>query len=108
MLPCVCNECKEDLNPYFHNYQSIRKAITRGKKSLECQKSFTNVYIENLLGEIGDEVSINEIKYIIHASEVNIHDGDKFMKIEKIDINNSQVNFADHIDSLEYHSISTS
>jgi hypothetical protein len=40
---------------------------------------------------------------VIHASEVTIHDGETSMKIEKIDIKNSQVNFADRIDSLEYH-----
>jgi small GTP-binding protein len=52
MLPCICSECKNSENPYFHNYQDLTKAISKGKKEIECKNSFEAVSIESIFGGI--------------------------------------------------------
>jgi hypothetical protein len=51
MIPCICSECEQSNNPYFHNYFDLIKAKEKEKSQIECKKSFDNVSIETLLGD---------------------------------------------------------
>jgi small GTP-binding protein len=53
MVPCLCHECQTNPLPYFYPYENIMKARQKKKNSIECQKSFDQVAIENILSGIG-------------------------------------------------------
>jgi hypothetical protein len=55
MVPCLCRECSEHREPHFFPYENLMKARQKGKPDIECQRSFENVSIEALLGEIGSK-----------------------------------------------------
>ncbi len=37
------------MEPYLWDDKTLEKALAKGRKSLSCQQSFDNVYIENIL-----------------------------------------------------------
>ena len=37
------------MEPYLWDVETLEKARKKGRKSLSCQQSFDNVYIENIL-----------------------------------------------------------
>lgn len=47
---CCCNECKSSEKPYYWKLKTINRAINKGKNKVECQKSFEDVEISDLLG----------------------------------------------------------
>ena len=49
LIPCVCEECKSNMEPYLWDDKTLEKALKKGRKSLSCQQSFDNVYIKNIL-----------------------------------------------------------
>lgn len=52
MLPCPCDECKGSNDPYLHSFNSLNRARLRGKLTTECKKSFDDVSINLILGDI--------------------------------------------------------
>jgi len=52
MTPCVCADCISNENPHFYAYETLNKALEKGKKTIECQLSFENVSINRLLGRL--------------------------------------------------------
>ena len=52
MVPCICDECQKDPDPYFYPYHNLRKAREKRIDTIQCQKSFDAVSIEVLLGGI--------------------------------------------------------
>jgi small GTP-binding protein len=52
MVPCICDECQKDPDPYFYPYHDLRKACEKHRDTIECRKSFDAVSIEALLGGI--------------------------------------------------------
>ncbi len=53
LLPCVCRECAAKEEGHFFTYDEISRAREKGKSRIECKRSFEDVPIETLLGEIG-------------------------------------------------------
>jgi len=51
MIPCICKECKQNPEPYFHNYEDLLKAKQKGKRQIECKESFESISIDELFGE---------------------------------------------------------
>jgi len=51
-VPCICTECVENAEPYFHKYQDLLKALGKGRKESQCKNSFEMLSIEALLGGI--------------------------------------------------------
>ncbi len=49
LVPCNCDTCKTNKNPYFFKYTTLLKAKSKGKKNIECQESFENTDVNELL-----------------------------------------------------------
>ena len=50
LVPCICEECKEQRNPYYFTYETLKEARKKGKKSWPCETSYQDVSIRELLG----------------------------------------------------------
>lgn len=48
-IPCNCDLCITDNEPYYYNYQVLRKFIEKDKTYIDCQKSVLSVDINRLL-----------------------------------------------------------
>jgi len=51
MIPCICRECKQNPEPYFHDYYDLIIAKQKDKRQIECKKSFESISIDELFGE---------------------------------------------------------
>ncbi|QJW90876.1 hypothetical protein HNV11_16575 [Spirosoma taeanense] len=49
MVPCICDECSPNPNPYFYPYDVLKKFIRKGKKTITCQNSTDEVNVNSLL-----------------------------------------------------------
>ncbi|MEY3827460.1 MAG: hypothetical protein RLZZ148_2279, partial [Cyanobacteriota bacterium] len=58
LIPCNCSECKGSQQPGFHVLEYVKKALSKGKTTVECQESCNPTNIFNL---IGDSFSINSL-----------------------------------------------
>jgi len=67
MVPCICTECAENDDPYFHPYKNLLKAREKGTRDIQCQKSFEGVSIEKLLGGIEDRTPRTEKEHKVWA-----------------------------------------
>ncbi len=61
LIPCVCSECKNQLKPFYFNYDMLEKAVEKGRKDYPCDKSFIDVSIRELLGILFTEKDIEHI-----------------------------------------------
>ncbi len=52
LIPCNCEVCKVRPNPYFHNYEKLRKRIYSRKYDIECEVSYKKVDALKLLDDI--------------------------------------------------------
>lgn len=52
LVPCPCRVCKTKEKPHYFDYDYLRGKIQRGAKQVECQKSFEEVLIKDILKEI--------------------------------------------------------
>jgi Leucine-rich repeat (LRR) protein len=58
LIPCNCPECKDSQQPGFHVLEYVKKALSKGKTTVECQESCNPTNIFNL---IGDNFSVNSL-----------------------------------------------
>ncbi|MBW9173429.1 GTP-binding protein [Clostridium estertheticum] len=86
-FPCYCEECMNGDDVYFHDYKTLKKAKSKGKKYIMCQNSCEEVSIDKLLCGINDQDYYNE--------------GEITVKIENFN-NYGQTNIADKIDSISF------
>lgn len=57
MIPCICNECKASLVPHFYKYSSLRERVRRNKKKVECEISYLDVQVSELIeSSVGSKV----------------------------------------------------
>jgi len=49
LIPCVCEECRFNIEPYLWDVKTLEKALEKGRKMMICQQSFKDVHIENIL-----------------------------------------------------------
>ena len=73
-MRCTCSECREDENPYEHDYQYLLKASAGGSPQVDCQKTAKPVSLTDLLeGTFGSKINteaevmilLNEIKALV-------------------------------------------
>lgn len=55
MIPCNCSECKQAGHPYFYRNESLERRLNKGKKTVECDKSFELVNIDSLYEGVGNQ-----------------------------------------------------
>lgn len=68
MAPCICEKCKDSENPEFYAFETLIRALDKGKKTIECRASFEDVSINRLPGKVngnGKEQSLFD--YILLA-----------------------------------------
>lgn len=99
-INCICSECTSSSEPYFHDFSAVRLAKRKHKNNMQCHKSFEEVAIRELLGEItGHEKLKNPSIYVQGDYYEKI---DKSMKIKRVEVKGGQANFADHISKVEF------
>lgn len=53
LVPCICAECLHNpLLKHFFKYATIKRALTKGKETIECRNSFDNVPIRALFNAV--------------------------------------------------------
>jgi internalin A len=70
MIPCICSECKNNKEPYLFNYETLKRFVSKNKKTIQCDHSAEDVSLELLLS--GFETKESDIKwdfFISHAGE---------------------------------------
>lgn len=49
LIQCNCQNCLESENPHFYNYQKLRNRIQDGKQTVECDTSYKDINVKELL-----------------------------------------------------------
>jgi small GTP-binding protein len=57
MIPCQCSECKGSPSPHFYKYQALKRRLDKGKRMVECEKSYEDVSVVSLLDGVGSSHS---------------------------------------------------
>lgn len=52
LIPCICNVCKNSNEPHYYNYSDLLLRKSKGKKTIECYKSFEDVNVDDLLNSV--------------------------------------------------------
>lgn len=104
-VPCVCKECKISKNPYMHEFDYLRRAKSREKRTVECKNTLDEVSINEILGAYINEKKkqddITNIYYVgqfINIGEVAIKGECAADVVDKIGI--SKKDYTDLIDSI--------
>jgi len=77
LIPCNCNKCVKTDQPYFYKFKSILKRIEDGKKTIECDNSYKDISVMELMDNLFDKATTpkkNRIygRDIISINVVNI------------------------------------
>ncbi|MDP8211604.1 MAG: leucine-rich repeat domain-containing protein [Candidatus Stygibacter australis] len=49
LIPCICSQCQGSGDPYYYKYSSLLNRKEKGKQTIECDKSFKDVRVDELL-----------------------------------------------------------
>lgn len=73
MIPCNCQECKTSQTPYLYKFEALKRRLNKGRNQVECDQSFENVKIANLLDGIGGSRSttLESIQHFITKDQLN-------------------------------------
>ena len=55
LIPCNCEECKKNENPFFYKYQNLKRRIEKGQQEVECEHSFIRVNVRGLIDDVLNE-----------------------------------------------------
>ncbi|MBN1766385.1 MAG: leucine-rich repeat domain-containing protein, partial [Sedimentisphaerales bacterium] len=55
MIPCNCKKCKTEKQPYFFEYNILKRRLENHIDQIECENSYTKVTIRSLIDEVMDE-----------------------------------------------------
>jgi len=70
LVPCICSECKGNKNPHFHKYSNLIKRKEKGKHTIDCDVSFEDVNVIELLDGVTAEKylssNLHEIKDLLN------------------------------------------
>jgi internalin A len=69
-VPCTCRVCKTKDKPHYFDYDYLRGKIQRGAKQVECQKSFDDMLIKDILKEI-QVFSANLVKTYLAEDKID-------------------------------------
>lgn len=91
MIPCICSYCTQvaQQNIKFFEYQTLIRALERGKTTVQCDKEFNDVSVKGLLEGVSDP---EQIKQIISRRE--LMNGNIYNITAD---NGSQVNLGDNV-----------
>jgi len=83
MIPCCCiSECRKSFKPYFFKEKIIQKARKQGVKNLQCNNSFEQVQIEDLVNGVKPESFINNTELLSVFVSYSRKDTDLREKLE--------------------------
>ncbi|WP_028469928.1 COR domain-containing protein [Neptunomonas japonica] len=68
-IPCVCKECIGS-EPYYYDMSVMERARSKGRKSIECRKSFESVEIRSILGGIDGTLESKENEILNLLNEI--------------------------------------
>ncbi len=57
LVPCNCQECVENENPYAYALEKLRKRLSAGKYQIECDNSYEMVDVRRLI----DDVNLSQV-----------------------------------------------
>ena len=92
MVPCNCEKCKDAPIPFFFKHSVLQKRLERGRNTIDCEESLTDVRINQLLdGVFTDrssiarteptESSMYPLKFFISYSKHDTEDLERFKKV---------------------------
>lgn len=61
MVPCNCKVCKDRQDPFFYNFETLKRYFLDKQLIIQCQKSYNMVDVINLIGETVGDTHIREI-----------------------------------------------
>ncbi|MDY7005815.1 MAG: COR domain-containing protein, partial [Cyanobacteriota bacterium] len=87
LIPCNCEVCHNNQNPYFYNFQELKERISHGKYTTECGKPpYHTVKVSSLIDDVIErersssflqpEDSTNPITNHYYGSVINMKDND--------------------------------
>ncbi len=54
LVPCICNECKNQKEPHFFEYSELMRRKEKGIREKQCDKSYKDVIVTELLNGVTD------------------------------------------------------
>ena len=57
-VPCICSLCKTLDKPYFYDFEKLEIRKEKGKKTVECEKSYEDVFVEALIDNVFVDVEV--------------------------------------------------
>ncbi len=61
LFPCNCKTCQALDNPHFYDYKNLMNRKAKGKRTVECDKSFEDISVEQILEGVYNEVAAKEL-----------------------------------------------
>lgn len=61
-IPCICAECERAEQPHFYPYNILKRRELNGKPTIECEKSYIDVSVNQLLAQITNRTSTSTEK----------------------------------------------
>jgi GTPase SAR1 family protein len=55
LIPCNCTECKNDETPFFYEYADLKRRIEKGRREVECGRSYEMVNVRALIDDVINE-----------------------------------------------------
>ena len=55
LIPCNCAECKISETPYFFEHADLKRRIEKGRREVECGKSYEMVNVKALIDDLVNE-----------------------------------------------------
>ncbi|MEW5924528.1 MAG: COR domain-containing protein [Candidatus Zixiibacteriota bacterium] len=52
MIPCNCDKCKKDMQPYFFEYDKLKRRLENNIHDIDCENSFKRVDIRKLIDDV--------------------------------------------------------
>ena len=59
MIPCNCDKCKSDDQPYFFEYKKLKRRPDNNIKEIDCENTFKKVNIRSLIDEVINEEKVS-------------------------------------------------
>ncbi|MGB7521655.1 MAG: COR domain-containing protein, partial [Spirulinaceae cyanobacterium] len=54
-IPCNCQECQKDPDPYFFNLETLYRALDKKHYTIDCHKSFEDVNVRSLTAVVASD-----------------------------------------------------
>lgn len=72
-VPCHCEECIKSTDPYFHDFEYLKKCLSKNKRNVNCQKSLNDVNVSKLIDGIYKSQE-DDIFSLLHGIERQLDD----------------------------------